>query len=601
MKDKKQANSTDKTAPAEPTGNGRPGKGQTLDLTSGMVVETRFDEKTIFAPGGDLEALDLSMEDVIEPVEETVAVRDARTVVIPPSEADADDTLEVDAGERFVDSREDASEAPLLTPDPEARPEEADAAEIPEFDLPFLNRDDVTLVDPIDGRKDEEDDPKDSNGAAIETPSASSDDAEFEGYQETVFDRDVSTVIAPISEEGDPGVIPNVEEDEVLDLDDAMIVPAETDGGPSGPDSEDGPEADTTILDLGGRTLYTPKNPDTEDETAYSADFDEEEPIIDLGAETVVIPDRPKETPPTDADEQADVDLDANTILTDPSIAGAPPPEPDPKEEILEPEPIPAEWNSGKTEAADRLEEPAEELFQAEDPDEPLLKEDPADRRADEDFSSREGLTALDLFDSFSEAEQGPDLTDPIGLIDVLGADTGDAEPGNDFLSRLEQGVSSEETPSEAEAFPAGKIPVESARDASEPKPETPSPDPQTVEPEPAPNTSEDTSEDASEDTPEEAEARYEAVQEGPGPEAESFEEIDSGAFEEAEDPEFESEGMASVSPEQLEAALERVIDRIFTERIEGILREVIEKTVSEEIQKLRGALLENIAVDDDL
>jgi hypothetical protein len=595
MKDKKQANSTDKTASFEPKRNDRPDKDQTLDLTSGMVVESRFDEKTIFAPGGDLEALDLSMEDVIEPVEETVAVRDARTVVIPPSEADAD-TFEVDAGDRFVDSKEDASEAPLLTPDPGARPGEEDAAEIPEIDLPFLDRDHVTLVDPIDGLKDEEDGSKDSNRTLTDTPSASSDDAEFEGYQETVFDRDVSTVIAPISEAGDTGTIPDVEEDEVLDLEDAMIVQAEAAEPPLSPDSEDNPEADTTILDLGGRTLYTPKNPDPEADAADPADLDdEEEPIIDLGAETGVIPDRPKDAPPVEADaqteDQADVDLDANTILSEPSMTDALPPETEPEEEILEPEPIPAEPISKKAEAADPVEGPSEELFQAEDPDEPLLEEDPAERRNDGDFSSQEGLTALDLFDSFSEAEQGPDLTDPIGLIDVLGADIGHAGPGTDFLSRLEQGFSSVKTPPEAEAFPAEKIPVEPVLNASDPNPETPSTDPQTVEPEPAP--------DMTEGPAEETEAPYESVQEGAGPEG--LKGTDSGAFEEAEDPEFEAEGIGSVSPEQLEEALERVIDRIFTERIEGILREVIEKTVSEEIRNLRGALLENIAVDDDL
>lgn len=590
MKDKKQPNSTDKSASSEPRGNDRPGKDQTLDLTSGMVVDSRFDEKTIFAPGGDLDALDLSMEDVIEPVEETVAVRDARTVVIPPSEADAD-TLEIDAGDRFVDSKEDASEAPLLTPDPEAGPKE-DAAEVPEIDLPFLDRDNVTLVDPIDGLKDEENGSKDSNRTLPDTASASSDDAEFEGYQETVFDRDVSTVIAPISEAGDSGTIPDVEEDEVLDLEDAMIVQAEAAEPPSSPDSEDNPEADTTILDLGGRTLYTPKDAEPENDVADSADFaDEEESIIDLGADTVVSPDRPKDAPPVEADAQtedpADVDLDANTILSEPSMPDALPQETEPEEEILEPEPIPAEPISEKIEAVDRVEGPSEELFQAEDPDEPLLEEDPADGRADEDFSSEEGLTALDLFDSFSEAEAGPDLTDPIGLIDVLGADTGDPEFGNDFLSQLEQGISSEKAPPETEDVPAETIPAESVEEASNPEPETPPTDTPTIEPEPVVDTAEDA------DEPEED------VQDGFGPEA--LEEADTSIFEEAEDTEFEPEGVASVSPEQLEAALERVIDRIFTERIEGILREVIEKTVSEEIRKLRGALLENIAVDDDL
>lgn len=64
---------------------------------------------------------------------------------------------------------------------------------------------------------------------------------------------------------------------------------------------------------------------------------------------------------------------------------------------------------------------------------------------------------------------------------------------------------------------------------------------------------------------------------------------------------ESESKAITGVSPEQLKAALERVIDRVFTQRIEAILREVIEKSLSEEIGKLRGALLDNFAVEDDL
>jgi hypothetical protein len=47
------------------------------------------------------------------------------------------------------------------------------------------------------------------------------------------------------------------------------------------------------------------------------------------------------------------------------------------------------------------------------------------------------------------------------------------------------------------------------------------------------------------------------------------------------------------VSDEQIEAALERVIKKMFYEKIDGILVEVIEKTVKTEIERLKNILLE--------
>jgi hypothetical protein len=47
------------------------------------------------------------------------------------------------------------------------------------------------------------------------------------------------------------------------------------------------------------------------------------------------------------------------------------------------------------------------------------------------------------------------------------------------------------------------------------------------------------------------------------------------------------------VSDEQIEAALERVIKKMFYEKIDGILVEVIEKTVKKEIERLKNILLE--------
>jgi hypothetical protein len=47
------------------------------------------------------------------------------------------------------------------------------------------------------------------------------------------------------------------------------------------------------------------------------------------------------------------------------------------------------------------------------------------------------------------------------------------------------------------------------------------------------------------------------------------------------------------ISDEQIEAALERVIKKMFYKKIDGILVEVIEKTVKKEIERLKNILLE--------
>lgn len=47
------------------------------------------------------------------------------------------------------------------------------------------------------------------------------------------------------------------------------------------------------------------------------------------------------------------------------------------------------------------------------------------------------------------------------------------------------------------------------------------------------------------------------------------------------------------ITDEKLEAALERVIKKVFYEKIDGLLAEAIEKTVTREIERLKKALLE--------
>jgi hypothetical protein len=68
--------------------------------------------------------------------------------------------------------------------------------------------------------------------------------------------------------------------------------------------------------------------------------------------------------------------------------------------------------------------------------------------------------------------------------------------------------------------------------------------------------------------------------------EEESSEELDTISVPE--------QAPVSVTPEQVEEALERVIKKMFSEKIEGILIGVIEKAVAKEINRLKSALLED-------
>lgn len=640
MNEKEQANAKGKTDASAPNGNGRQETDDSiLDLSSEMVAEppreegedetildadtvdivesassgegspaggdrivSRFDQKTIFAPGGDLDALELSDEDIVEAADDAAVMRDAKTVVIPRVEQENfHDLVEEESipRDRFIDSEDESDEAPLLASDPEAPPVERDPEDISEFDIPFLDRDNVTLVDPID-----DSDGLDADADKTENDAIQPNQQKIEENEETLFGQDASTVIAPISE--GPEDEEDAPDEDVLDLDAAMAIEtAAPEPPPSAEARPDGQDDDASILDLDGHTLYAPGNAEAEEESVGPTDFeapeedpdgDDDESIIDLGA-AAVVPEEPEASPAFGKTEEDDeVDLNARTILSEPSFIDFPSPETDVdddddvEDDILELEPIPEQdWSADAGEEASLADAPedesSEELFQAEDPvpSFSVPSEDAADALAEDTFSADDELAAMDLLDGFGNGEGGDDdLTDAIGLIDVLGAaGVGADEAGSDFLSRLENGFQTDDAPAEeTEDFPE---PV-----PEEPEPDASPADENAVIAEPA---------DDAPDIPFE-EGWEDAEEEGP---SQSFEASSVAPEPDADDSEPESGEIASISGPQLEAALERVIDRIFTERIEKILREVIEKTVSEEVAKLRGALLENIAVNEDL
>ena len=71
----------------------------------------------------------------------------------------------------------------------------------------------------------------------------------------------------------------------------------------------------------------------------------------------------------------------------------------------------------------------------------------------------------------------------------------------------------------------------------------------------------------------------------------------DSAGYDSLEPEELtESLGALSVTQEQIEAALERVIEKKFTDKIEIILFEVMEKVIEKEIVEIRESLQKDLA-----
>lgn len=80
---------------------------------------------------------------------------------------------------------------------------------------------------------------------------------------------------------------------------------------------------------------------------------------------------------------------------------------------------------------------------------------------------------------------------------------------------------------------------------------------------------------------------------------SESTEEETVSDFQEDTAEETADAGPVSITPEQMEAALERVVKNLYAEKIESILVDVVKKTITREIDRLKGTLLEELKGDD--
>ena len=77
----------------------------------------------------------------------------------------------------------------------------------------------------------------------------------------------------------------------------------------------------------------------------------------------------------------------------------------------------------------------------------------------------------------------------------------------------------------------------------------------------------------------------------------ETFEKEEQLESEETQEKDLVPETV-SLSSEQIDEALERVINRMYSEKIESMLAEMIEKAVTKEIERIKGTLIDD-AVDE--
>ncbi|MEE4355635.1 MAG: hypothetical protein V2I97_04150 [Desulfococcaceae bacterium] len=320
-----------------------------------------------------------------------------------------------------------------------------------------------------------------------------------------------------------------------------------------------------------------------EGKTEQSAPENEEDIIFELGEDAII---------ELDEDE---IVLDADDIITDTKT-----PDPGTEEDIYDPNAetviapasAPADPGSGERERAEKdsvislaeADERAGEdtiLLPADETEElPDLDSITGDSDTDEtipDFSRQSDetestasddsditdiqsilneLKAADLSNTRQKKDSAADRgDDTIGLLNAMEEEIGQQGPEEDDFFTLPDMDSKTEPPSPPDNFSANI-----KKEKKEIAPEIPS---------------EAVADNAADDMPPE---------------------IKTGSAEK----EVESEDSAekhyfSVSPGQIESAIERVINRIFTERIEAVVKEVIEKAVEEEMKKIRDLFIEEV------
>ncbi|MDM8537317.1 hypothetical protein QUF70_11225, partial [Desulfobacterales bacterium HSG17] len=340
----------------------------------------------------------------------------------------------------------------------------------------------------------------------------------------------------------------------ILDAETTIAIDPETfieetdhDEEPSVRDSTtmDGRDAEDAVVSLDQATvLDLDEGAVIENDTIEDDILDDDDMVLDLGAEAVI---EPVENLIPDSEDNQDIDFKqaAETIALLPETDE---PETD-EDDILDLDTL------QKISSEDQPDDKTEN-------DIPILtSEDTADSDNETDISSfgdekqdqDVDMSALDLIDSLGDPDQSPEIEDSEGILDVLDSEADSFPQEEDGLAMiLGKGMETIDEP--VEEIPAEKI--------SAPKePETQEPEAEELETEDTPKPEDNLSQEAVHD-------------------------ID--------------ELTSSISSAQIEASLERVINKIFSQRIEKILIKVVEKAVSEEISKFRASLMEDLTDEDN-
>ncbi|MEZ4525626.1 MAG: hypothetical protein R2941_06865 [Desulfobacterales bacterium] len=594
-----------------------------------------FDQSTIIAPGGNLEAIRLSDSEEDPPADFANIRKDRERLIselafekeetehpktAPNGSAfnpDAADTFRsrTDSDFDFVRDEDEPEDRTVSLSDINA---ETPADPRADNDFPkFLSEDDPdekTRKDAGTGRTTLSSPDTDRMiRLPSKTDKSQEDDADFLGaaflaeipQEEADVDPDALTMIVPQAEFEKPGQRKNGKtadlisendpaeknEDETFDLSDMLRADTlQTDRHPeqkeeSASDREIGKgkktepdnflsESDAeSVFDLDARTVIAPLSDSGRPENEEEA---EEEAILELGADAIV---EAEEEIPLELGSEAVVsgsgeenfDPDAETVVASAAdLLGLesgnllnPPSEADAADKSEEPEDL----------TADLLIQDADEGLP--DPDSILDTSDaevmPDDREnresagKDRDVSPEESLSAMDILNSMGSSEEreeyrGADNT--IGLLDRLNAENAaQPVPEDDYFHMRD-----------TEAGPeAAKKTSRSIRTDSESKQDK---------------------------------KEKEIAKQTPDTSAKMRAAENSALHREESEPVYDSlagKYYFSLSPAQIEAALERIINRIFSERIEKVLREVVGKAVEEEIKKFREGIIEDIADGDKL
>ncbi len=401
----------------------------------------------------------------------------------------------------------------------------------------------------------------------------------------SVFDLDTKNILDETSDFGKPeaGESPDATDESVFDLDTKNILDETSDfGKPEAGESKD--SADESVFDLDTKNILDETSDFGKPEAGESPDA-EDEPILELGAEAVI-----------EAEEEIPVEVGAEAAITESEEENF-----DPNAEtivasaadilglasgnLLEP-PSETDTAAGDDGLEDLLIRDADEglpdldsiLDTAKDyalsGDTPDNAKDAETDKNTGDISVEDGLSAMDILDELGSPEQrkaygGADNT--IGLLDMLNAESSKQPPEeDDFFHVPDMEEKPEPVKRISKPFVTGRMEIKTDKRESRKK---------------YPDRSAETLGEYR-ITPDKKDTGY-AV-----------------AHTDESEPVYDSlagKYYFSLSPAQIESAIERIINRVFSERIEKVLREVVGKAVEEEMKKFRDGIMEDIAEGDKL